>query len=416
MIASVICLRQQRLADCVSACMRRNPDIRVVEQTDKANVAIQAIMGVLPELVICEDTDQGSALDILKASARFSPATYFLVCNTTPDTGEFLELLRAGMNDLLTREWTEDEVERALERFRSRRRDAEKAGRVEPAKSLRRVLDKQFFEDTIVTDAGATVLEDLPMLEEEYQISFAKGLCQALFFVIDPRPREDLLAEAFLPMLELERAARTFFGQQFETVVCYLKEDSLSVILNTAGTAPDMRQLCRRFLSECSRTLSWLSGQNTLSVGVGPGTRDFRMLPLEIQAAKFAAWMRLSEGKGRVLEYGSYLPRHMTKEAFLDEDAKAALAGPHKIAYGIRPEDIHDAEHAGPGHSEPYSIKVAVAELLGHEYYIHSDFGGIDMVAKIPLTHEIKIGDEMKLTFTLGKAHIFDLRSENRIH
>ena len=98
------------------------------------------------------------------------------------------------------------------------------------------------------------------------------------------------------------------------------------------------------------------------------------------------------------------------------EDAKAALAGPHKIAYGIRPEDIHDAEHAGPGHSEPYSIKVAVAELLGHEYYIHSDFGGIDMVAKIPLTHEIKIGDEMQLTFTLGKAHIFDLRSENRIH
>ena len=325
MIASVICLRQQRLADCVSACMRRNPDIRVVEQTDKANVAIQAIMGVLPELVICEDTDQGSALDILKASARFSPATYFLVCNTTPDTGEFLELLRAGMNDLLTREWTEDEVERALERFRSRRRDAEKAGRVEPAKSLRRVLDKQFFEDTIVTDAGATVLEDLPMLEEEYQISFAEGLCQALFFVIDPRPREDLLAEAFLPMLELERAARTFFGQQFETVVCYLKEDSLSVILNTAGTAPDMRQLCRRFLSECSRTLSWLSGQNTLSVGVGPGTRDFRMLPLEIQAAKFAAWMRLSEGKGRVLEYGSYLSRHMTKEAFLDADAKDAL-------------------------------------------------------------------------------------------
>ncbi|MDY6093513.1 MAG: sn-glycerol-3-phosphate ABC transporter ATP-binding protein UgpC [Candidatus Enteromonas sp.] len=96
---------------------------------------------------------------------------------------------------------------------------------------------------------------------------------------------------------------------------------------------------------------------------------------------------------------------------------KACLEGRHPIVYGIRPEDIHDVEndshHEGLG--DTYEIKVAVAELLGHEYYVHTDFGGIDMVAKIPLVHEIKIGDTMKIAFNLKKGHVFDLYSEKRI-
>ena len=94
-----------------------------------------------------------------------------------------------------------------------------------------------------------------------------------------------------------------------------------------------------------------------------------------------------------------------------------ALTSAHDIVYGVRPEDIHDAEsNESKEIGEAFPIRVAVAELLGHEYYVHSDFGGIDMVAKIPLVHEIKIGDEMKVGFNLKKAHIFDTKSEKRIY
>lgn len=96
------------------------------------------------------------------------------------------------------------------------------------------------------------------------------------------------------------------------------------------------------------------------------------------------------------------------------EVEKAALAGPHEVCYGIRPEDIHEPG-VGKKLGDIYDIKVAVAELLGHEYYIHTDFGGIDLVAKIPLVHEIKIGDTIKVGFTLEKGHIFDPLTENRI-
>ena len=98
------------------------------------------------------------------------------------------------------------------------------------------------------------------------------------------------------------------------------------------------------------------------------------------------------------------------------ESFKQALAGPHDLAYGIRPEDVHEHGAKVDNLGEEYEIDVAVAELLGHEYYIHSDFGGIDLVAKIPLTHKISIGDKIKIAFAVKKAHIFDLRTEKRIY
>ncbi len=99
-------------------------------------------------------------------------------------------------------------------------------------------------------------------------------------------------------------------------------------------------------------------------------------------------------------------------------DYVSASKGTHPVIYGIRPEDIHegDEEHLKKYGATPYEIKVAVAELLGHEYYVHTDFAGIDLIAKIPLTHEIKIGDKMNILFDMPKAHLFDPISEKRIY
>lgn len=88
------------------------------------------------------------------------------------------------------------------------------------------------------------------------------------------------------------------------------------------------------------------------------------------------------------------------------------------ITFGVRPEDIHqgDEEHILKYGGEAVDIKVAVAELLGHEYYVHTDFGGIDLVAKIPLTHEIKIGDDIKILIDMSKIHLFDIESGKRVY
>lgn len=88
--------------------------------------------------------------------------------------------------------------------------------------------------------------------------------------------------------------------------------------------------------------------------------------------------------------------------------AKAALLnGKGNVIFGVRPEDVHDGTE--------HKIVVSVAELLGHEYYIHSDFCGTDLVAKIPIKHTIAIGDEMAVDFDKNKIHVFDPDSELRI-
>lgn len=88
--------------------------------------------------------------------------------------------------------------------------------------------------------------------------------------------------------------------------------------------------------------------------------------------------------------------------------AEACLAnGKGSVVFGIRPEDIHDGTE--------HKIIVSVAELLGHEYYIHADFCGTDLVAKIPIKNIIGIGDAMAVDFDKSKIHVFDPDTEFRI-
>lgn len=131
----------------------------------------------------------------------------------------------------------------------------------------------------------------------------------------------------------------------------------------------------------------------------------------------------LSEGEG-----AKESAKKAAEEAKLEEkiasietslmECKAALSSPHELIYGIRPEDVHEgsAENQKKYGGETHKIRVSVAELLGHEYYIHADFGGGDLVGKIPLSHQIHNGEELGIVFDLPKAHIFDPATEKLIY
>ena len=62
-----------------------------------------------------------------------------------------------------------------------------------------------------------------------------------------------------------------------------------------------------------------------------------------------------------------------------------------------------------------FDIDVNVAELLGNEYYVHADFGGTELVSKIPANRVIKTGDKIKVFFDLKKIHFFDPETEKSI-
>ncbi len=167
-----------------------------------------------------------------------------------------------------------------------------------------------------------------------------------------------------------------------------------------------------------------LLGGHTIRLGDEFAAAHDAFYKNEIEANK-AEIASLEEKKANLkpAKLGKFGKKAVDPSAAIDEEIaklneriqkdEFALGGAHDIIFGLRPEDISEAT---PEDKDVYDIRVAVAELLGHEYYVHTDFGGIDLIAKIALTHEIKIGDAMKVAFKNEKAHIFDPYSEKRIY
>ena len=88
---------------------------------------------------------------------------------------------------------------------------------------------------------------------------------------------------------------------------------------------------------------------------------------------------------------------------------------PSKVIFGIRPEDIKEVDGETKVTGPEFDIDVNVAELLGNEYYVHADFGGTELVSKIPASRVIKTGDKIRVFFDLKKIHFFDPETEKSI-
>ncbi len=88
-----------------------------------------------------------------------------------------------------------------------------------------------------------------------------------------------------------------------------------------------------------------------------------------------------------------------------------------EIVFGIRPEDsLHgDKTLEAKFPTARLESKVKVAELLGHEYIIHTDLAGNNLVSKIEATQAYRIGDQIDLILNLDKAHVFDKDTQETI-
>ncbi len=93
------------------------------------------------------------------------------------------------------------------------------------------------------------------------------------------------------------------------------------------------------------------------------------------------------------------------------------LKGGFDIDIGIRPDDIHYAEHkdriAHPG--PEMTLTTTVNELLGNEYYLHVDYEKIDLVCKASASKQVLVGDAIDFVFDMDKIHLFDQLSEKAI-
>lgn len=99
--------------------------------------------------------------------------------------------------------------------------------------------------------------------------------------------------------------------------------------------------------------------------------------------------------------------------------AKAAPYKPHTdkdIIFGIRPENIHDADFVPPNiDAEKVAVKVDVTELMGNEIFLYLVSGKNTFVARVDPRSKLRVGQQAQVMFDMDNFHIFDASTEEAI-
>jgi multiple sugar transport system ATP-binding protein len=86
------------------------------------------------------------------------------------------------------------------------------------------------------------------------------------------------------------------------------------------------------------------------------------------------------------------------------------------VIFGIRPENIHDAEFVPPGiDPEKVAVKVDVTELMGNEIFLYLVSGKNTFVARVDPRSKLRLGQQASVVFDMDAVHIFDAATEMAI-
>jgi multiple sugar transport system ATP-binding protein len=79
------------------------------------------------------------------------------------------------------------------------------------------------------------------------------------------------------------------------------------------------------------------------------------------------------------------------------------------VIFGIRPENIHDADFVPPNiDAEKVAVKVDVTELMGNEIFLYLVSGKNNYVARVDPRTRFQIGDTVDVVFNMDNFHLFD--------
>jgi len=86
------------------------------------------------------------------------------------------------------------------------------------------------------------------------------------------------------------------------------------------------------------------------------------------------------------------------------------------IIFGIRPENIHDAEFVPTNiDSEKVNVNVDVTELMGNEIFLYLMSGKNTFVARVDPRSNLRVGQQASVAFDMDNIHIFDGATEQAI-
>lgn len=86
------------------------------------------------------------------------------------------------------------------------------------------------------------------------------------------------------------------------------------------------------------------------------------------------------------------------------------------VIFGIRPENIHDADFIPPNiDAEKVKVKVDVTELMGNEIFLYLISGKNTFVSRVDPRSKLRVGQDAQVAFDMDTFHIFDAATEEAI-
>lgn len=84
-----------------------------------------------------------------------------------------------------------------------------------------------------------------------------------------------------------------------------------------------------------------------------------------------------------------------------------------KVVFGIRPEDLHDADYQPPGITPALvEANVDVVEQMGNEMILYLEQGGTNFIARTDPRTRARVGGRLGVVIDVDNMHIFDTDTE----
>ena len=112
----------------------------------------------------------------------------------------------------------------------------------------------------------------------------------------------------------------------------------------------------------------------------------------------------------------AFLQAGPAKIALTDAKSKKLIAGGYNgktVVMGIRPEDVHDEEEfLAKSPDTIIEANIRVYEMLGAEVFLHFDYEGSNMTARVHPKTKARVGSQVKFALDAEKIHVFDKETE----
>ena len=88
----------------------------------------------------------------------------------------------------------------------------------------------------------------------------------------------------------------------------------------------------------------------------------------------------------------------------------------YQVIFGVRPENIYLKDSITEKNVKPSNdlyLTISIPELLGNEYYLHSELAKNDFVIKTSANNDVKENSKVIINIDLNKIHLFDVIDKN---